>query len=379
MALKVFLSFSGNQSKLVASHLRTLIKMTCAAADPWMSDQDLRLGGPWHYEILKQLQTTHFGIICLDRSNMRASWLHFEAGAIAKTLDESAVFPYLVGIAPADLSGPLQHFQSARADKEGTRSLITALNHVLKEKNEPFQSETNLAMLFELCWPEFERALHEAPKAPQDAGPERSNTEILAELLSTARMHSRLLASMVRGGSQHLPPIERAAGQGHSGTSLDLKRLEFEDVRRAALDLRSAGRHVEAIEAFRRALELAPDDLETCIDIAVTETYIDAAHYERSIQRLSDIVRPSGVEPTESGHRESIIAKAYYNLACIKVMAREERAATYETTEILADLEAALLRYPLYLNTARQDQDLVPLRQLPEFRELMTRHQLAQR
>jgi hypothetical protein len=352
MALKVFLSFSGNQSKLVASHLRTLIKMTCAAADPWMSDQDLRLGGPWHYEILKQLQTTHFGIICLDRSNMRASWLHFEAGAIAKTLDESAVFPYLVGIAPADLSGPLQHFQSARADKEGTRSLITALNHVLKEKNEPFQSETNLAMLFELCWPEFERALHEAPKAPQDAGPERSNTEILAELLSTARMHSRLLASMVRGGSQHLPPIERAAGQGHSGTSLDLKRLEFEDVRRAALDLRSAGRHVEAI---------------------------DAAHYERSIQRLSDIVRPSGVEPTESGHRESIIAKAYYNLACIKVMAREERAATYETTEILADLEAALLRYPLYLNTARQDQDLVPLRQLPEFRELMTRHQLAQR
>jgi tetratricopeptide (TPR) repeat protein len=285
----------------------------------------------------------------------------------------------MIGIAPQDVTGPLQHFQSVRADREGTKSLICALNAVLKERGEPSQSDADLETLFQLCWPEFERALNEAPKVPLDAGPERSTTEILGELLSIARMHSRFLASMLRAAPQYTQPIERATPRVHTAASVDLKRLDFEDARRDALDLRSAGRHAEAIEAFKRALEIAPNDVETLIDVAVTETYIDPSNYQRSIEQLTALVNPGTGENGDRVPIDSIVAKAYYNLACLKTIAREEQAGRYELREILRDLESALACYPLYVNTARADQDLVSLRGLGEFEDLMSRYLKAQR
>jgi tetratricopeptide (TPR) repeat protein len=266
-----------------------------------------------------------------------------------------------------------------RADKEGTRSLICALNTVLREKGESFQSDADLDQLFELCWVDFERALRNAPKVPQDAGPERSTTEILGELLSIARMHSRLLASIIRAAPPSVTPIERAPTAAAFATSPDMKRLDFEELRRSALDLRSAGRHVEAIEGLKRALDLSPKDLETLIDVAVTETYLDDPQYRRSIDRLTELVKGEGGQGSDAGARDSIVAKAYYNLACIKTMAREASGNSYAIAEILGDLESALLRYPLYVGTARTDQDLVSLRELAEFQSLIERYQRAQR
>jgi TIR domain-containing protein len=94
----VFISWSGNESQSVASSLRKFLKRICTAADPWMSHDDLEAGALWQYQLMKELQSTHFGIICINRTNLNSPWLHFEAGALAKTLDSSAVFPYLVGL-----------------------------------------------------------------------------------------------------------------------------------------------------------------------------------------------------------------------------------------------------------------------------------------
>jgi tetratricopeptide (TPR) repeat protein len=379
--LKVFISYSGNQSKYVASQLRTLLKRTCAAADPWTAPDDLRLGGAWHYALMTRLQSTHFGIICLDRSNLQSPWVHFEAGAIAKTLDVSAVVPYLNGVGAKDLSGPLANFQGVSADRTGTFSLVSALNKILQGKGMPHQTDDNLTALFNAFWPDYEVSLSQAPKVPLDAGTERSDTEVLGELLAIARMHSRLIASLLRNTPAYYPPIQASTLPPEESQNQDMARLQFEQLRRQAMNFRQTGHYDEALEAFGHALALQPEDLETQIDIAVTRTYGDDNQYWDSIQKLSRIVAERGGEQHKETTSASIVAKAFYNLACIKQIARSEMPAqfSFTTAEILSDLEEALKRYPLYVNTASADQDFLTLRKEEGFSDMVERYQKALR
>ncbi len=44
---------------------------------------------------------------------LKAPWLMFEAGALAKSVKGSRLVPLLFGIESADIKGPLIHFQAA--------------------------------------------------------------------------------------------------------------------------------------------------------------------------------------------------------------------------------------------------------------------------
>lgn len=379
MTIKVFISWSGNESQFVASHLRTLLKRICAATDPWISHDDLAAGALWPSELMKQLQTTYFGVICINRTNLHSPWLHFEAGALAKTLDSSAVFPYLIDVPPSSLSGPLTLFQSVSADKAGTFKLITALNKILNDKQEACQADDDLQALFDLLWPAYERELEQSPKVPLDAGPERSNTEILGELLTTAREHSILLASILRANPTYRPPIPTPDQQAAPTADEDYLNLSFQELRYNAKKLRRNGQYAAAIALLQKALTLQPSDLETLIDIAVTETYLPNSFYSESIRKLEELVQEhtSGEKPSQA--EESIIAKAYYNLTCIKHMARLEQDGCYSDEEILNDLERAFNRYPAYVSTALADHDLTRLKSHPRFKELVEKYRRAER
>jgi tetratricopeptide (TPR) repeat protein len=376
---KVVISWSGNQSRFVASKLQELIKLTCTAAEPWVSNNDLAAGTVWTFELIKQLQSTHFGVICIDINNLNSPWLHFEAGALAKSLDSSAVFPYLIDCPASAISGPLTLFQSVSADKDGTFKLIAALNRILRDKQEPSQSDSGLQTLFEKLWPDYHRELERAPKVPLDAGPERSDSEILAELLKTARQQSRLLFSILRAGPTYRPPIQTAEQPPVIVSRDDYLNLSFEELRSDAMNLRKSGHFTAALDLFQKALALQPGDLETLIDIAVTETYLPNSAYEESINKLQELVRERATREQSPQPEESILAKAYYNLACIKHIARREQGRPCMDEEIFADLEYAYMRYPAYVNTALVDHDLAQLRKHPRFRELVEKYRRAER
>lgn len=382
MAVPVFISWSGEESKFVASHLRQLIKLTCTAAEPWTSADDLGYGSMWSYQLMSQLQATHFGIICLNRGNVNSPWLHFEAGALAKSLDGSAVFPYLIDMPLTELSGPLAQFQAVRADRGGTLSLITALNKILREKKEPSQTDEDLRRLFDLVWPQFEHHLQQAPTIPRKAGPERSNTEVLGELLSLTRLHSRILASVLRPSPGFPMPLQTSVQRSEPAPAdafdSDRARLRFVAMRGEAMDLREQGRYDDALNLLRQADALQPGDLETQIDIAVTETYLPHKPYEESINKLFTLVRGHEGSPDSPPRHESILAKAYYNLACIKNIARAEQGKAYSLDEVFDNLEAAFAGYSPYIDTALADKDLADISSHSRFQELVQRYGNAQ-
>ncbi len=136
--MKIFLSWSGKQSKHIASLLKDWIPDVLQEVQPWMSEHDIKAGSRWSKELGEQLSVCDFGILTITQQNQSAPWLLFEAGSLAKTFDEARVIPYLIGLKPTDLEFPLAQFQSVEVTKEGTLKLIQALNSVLKK---PVSSE----------------------------------------------------------------------------------------------------------------------------------------------------------------------------------------------------------------------------------------------
>src|SRR5438128_12519610 len=116
--MKLFISWSGNRSKSIADALRRWIPDVIQTVEPWMSATDIEAGARWNREIDNQLRETQYGIICLTKENQTAPWILFEAGAIAKTIDDAFVCPYLINLDPAEISqGPLTQFQAKRANE----------------------------------------------------------------------------------------------------------------------------------------------------------------------------------------------------------------------------------------------------------------------
>ena len=119
--MRVFISWSGPRSLAVAEALRDWLPNVLQYVDPFLSEKDIRAGQRWANEIGVQLETTNFGICCIDATHQNAPWLLFEAGALAKKLEEGRVVAYLMdNIKPADLTGPLTQFQNVACDKAGT-------------------------------------------------------------------------------------------------------------------------------------------------------------------------------------------------------------------------------------------------------------------
>src|SRR4051794_9109874 len=105
--MKVLLSWSGEPSRSVAAALRQWLPDVVQSVRPWMSEADIEAGARWGERIQRELNETRFGILCVTPQSMQAPWLLFEAGALAKTIQDTYVCPYLIGVEVSELQGPL--------------------------------------------------------------------------------------------------------------------------------------------------------------------------------------------------------------------------------------------------------------------------------
>ena len=124
---RLFISWSGATSRLVAEILRANIIPLVNALEPWTSDE-IEKGANWHHRLSQSIQRSQAALLCVTPDNLAAPWLHFEAGALWSL--GNVVCPYMFGVPKKALSGtPLSHLQATDAfDEKDVRRLFMQLN-----------------------------------------------------------------------------------------------------------------------------------------------------------------------------------------------------------------------------------------------------------
>jgi Ricin-type beta-trefoil lectin domain-like/TIR domain len=186
--MKVFVSWSGKRSEIIASHLKMWLGDIFNDVEIWMSRHNINAGARWGSELSAVLEASSFGILCLTPENLDAPWILFEAGSLAKTVDAARVVPYLLELSPTQVRFPLAQFQGVRADQAGTFQLVESLNATQKN---PLENE-RLQRVFAKWWPELELKLSSIPRPKTATPPLRTEREFLEEILELIRKQQQI-------------------------------------------------------------------------------------------------------------------------------------------------------------------------------------------
>lgn len=159
---KVFLSWSGERSRGMATYLSIWLPRVIQNCRTWISDRDIEKGQRWFEEIGKNLEAHNFGIICTTPENYMSPWLLFEAGALSKSIGRSRVCPLLLGMSPRELRGPLQQFQATVVEKADILKLVKTINASLQK----LQLDRDVLLdCFLRFWPDLELEMTRISKA----------------------------------------------------------------------------------------------------------------------------------------------------------------------------------------------------------------------
>ena len=196
---KVFISWSKSPTNEVATALAALLTHMFDNVVPFVSADDIEAGTPSIAEIHAQLAGTSFGILIVSQRNQTEPWLNFEAGSLAKTIPDDVdarVVPLLIDFSStAQLQGPIANLQAVLATEDGVKRLMSQLGTALKVDPAVVSSR------WQAGWDRFSTALEQArsemASGGEDAPPERSVEDMLAELLQLSRGQRR------RGGFSH--------------------------------------------------------------------------------------------------------------------------------------------------------------------------------
>jgi len=164
---------------------------------PYMSEEDTEKGAHWSSDIRTELETTDYGIVVLTPENTTSIWLHFEAGAIAKSVAEGKLAPVLFGLKQSDVPHPLALFQTTAFNHEDMLRLARSINLATAEQA---RDDRELERLFKHLWPDFQDKvqphLESLKRIHPVAGQEASETEkILQEVLLLVRQQTRVLSN----------------------------------------------------------------------------------------------------------------------------------------------------------------------------------------
>ncbi|MGZ4875726.1 MAG: toll/interleukin-1 receptor domain-containing protein, partial [Candidatus Angelobacter sp.] len=204
--MDVFISWSGERSRAAAEALRGWLPKIINAIKPWLSSADIAQGARWSSDVAIRLESARAGIICLTPDNLHADWILFEAGALSKTLQNTFVCPFLIGLDPSDVKPPLAQFQATRAERDDVLKLLKTLNSALRENALP---EPHIEEAFEVWWPKLDQQLKSLPTGSSKFKAHRSDRELLEELLALVRSQNRI--PVTRDEPSYPNVIEREA------------------------------------------------------------------------------------------------------------------------------------------------------------------------
>jgi hypothetical protein len=177
---ELFFCWSGDRSHRLAHELKAhLPRFIPDLADAgrhrlYISDEIVK-GTRWFDEVEEQLEKADVGIVCITREGLQSGWIHFEAGALARSIrrkraEGATLFTYLLGVRVAELTGPLAEFQATVFDRDDTQRLCSALAGVVAPG--VAGAATDWERAFTDNWAGFEAAVkHIGPQPATDLIP----------------------------------------------------------------------------------------------------------------------------------------------------------------------------------------------------------------
>lgn len=197
--MKVFISWSGARSRIVAEALREWLPDVINAVEPFVSEEDIDKGAIGAEVIGRQLRDCEFGIICLTRDNQTRPWLNYEAGALSKAVgdNEARVATLLIDIDdPSGVTGPLSAFQATRLrDATDMKRLVGSIARTAGDT----RTRENLDRVVDRMWETFVNEVSEARLAEsgeQSSAPLRRPEDMFGELLTLIRQVSQDVARL---------------------------------------------------------------------------------------------------------------------------------------------------------------------------------------
>jgi hypothetical protein len=173
--MKVFLSWSGNESKQLAEIFKEWLPNVLQYIEPYMSAKDISLGERWNNNLTDRLEESSFGLVFVTPSNINAPWINYEAGALSKTID-SKVVPILYNADVMILNeGPLKQFQSAKDLKE--ESILSLVKSINGANEEGKLNDSRLEKAFEMWWPTLDDAIENIAKEESADSSEQEPSE----------------------------------------------------------------------------------------------------------------------------------------------------------------------------------------------------------
>jgi len=159
--MHVFLSWSGQRSKMFAVAFKNLLENVIQGAEVYISTENKK-GRPWYTEITDNLKKTDFMVTFLTKENRSAPWINFEAGAIAARKNKNNCSALLIDIKPEGLIGPLVNLNHTKFEKDDIKRLI---KHINNENGEDKKiKEHILESAFTKFWDDFEKEINQIPK-----------------------------------------------------------------------------------------------------------------------------------------------------------------------------------------------------------------------
>jgi len=188
--MKIFISWSGEFSHGAAVALQNGLPTLFNGINCFVSSESVRKGERWLQEVSKELDESNLGIACLTPDNLDAPWLHFETGAISKSVKKATVYTLLLGgLRPADIHGPLSQFQHTSFAKDDVFKLIKAINEGYEDAK---QDETRLRKIFDgFWWDELEKTIAKLSPKGTKTEKKRDLEEMVYQLIETTSQIAR--------------------------------------------------------------------------------------------------------------------------------------------------------------------------------------------
>lgn len=266
--MKVFISWSGEESRKTALVLREWLPSVLQSIVPYVSSEDIDKGTRWASDIAGELDESSFGLLCVTKENLNAPWLNFEAGALGKSVEKSRVCPFLFRLKRSEVSGPILQFQSTVMEKDDVYKLLKAINEACDDEK---IDEARLEKYFEVWWPSLESDLNAIPVKkggkPKEVLPENPTDKILEEILQLSRSNQMVLRNpeeiLPEGYVRHVMRNTQRSKRDEFRHSV-FKHLveEFELLRRVTRNISPEVKDNSNIEELLKAIEALSKPIE---------------------------------------------------------------------------------------------------------------------
>lgn len=190
--MKIFMSWSGDQSRLIAEQFRSFLTKIIQQSQPYISSKDIDLGSVWSHSILKEATERRFGLIFITPENKQSPWIHYEAGCLIKDLEKDRVVPILFGLRKEDIAPPISMFQMIEFSKESSLNLLKQINEGTPN---PLSFET-LNELFLTFFPKIEKEISTTMNIQFPSKTSRPTGEILDEILLLTRENKVMISDV---------------------------------------------------------------------------------------------------------------------------------------------------------------------------------------